>query len=421
MRSCFQTLVVAIATGGAFAASAQDTSRDVLRRHFDRNLERVSEESRRALPGLLLYPPEVREAILVVCQYPELVVRLFDVDTDDAAAVAALADPYPDGVAAAAEVLVTHRDVLAVLEENLVATAVVGRVYAEDPAFIARTVNRLAEEARDEHEASVDAWSGLLEGDPDVLDQLEAASRAFAEEEGVEEPSGERPAEPAEPGYDSWEDDWWYLTYGYWWVPGGIWIGDLPCGRFIEWLLENCDKFPELGDRIIHHVRDRIENGRGEQFPGEMGDAFARWKQGNPVTTMQGFLNDDGQRVERLRELGMARRELADGGAATARVMQHVRQNPERFPALARPAGPDRGAAGRDPGAGTRPVAGQRPATGAGRPARPARQVQRTSPSQRQQLMRAVTRHRTAWRGAQPARMPARPAGGMRRGGFRGR
>ncbi|MHC4992289.1 MAG: hypothetical protein ACYTGC_15050, partial [Planctomycetota bacterium] len=193
---------------------AQDQSRAILKRHFDRNLEKVAEESRRALPGLLRYPQEVRESVLVLCQYPELVIRLDDA-LDDAEAVSAAAAGYPEDAAPAAAVLSGYPDILDVLEENLVATSVVGRVYGDDPNFIRDTVNRLAEQSNAEHEAAVDAWATLLKEDADTQKQFQEAAEAYAEEVGYEaetEEPGEVEVIYVEPTYDSYDDDFWYYT-----------------------------------------------------------------------------------------------------------------------------------------------------------------------------------------------------------------
>jgi hypothetical protein len=121
---------------------------------------------------------------------------------------------------------------------------------------------------------------------------------------------------------------------------------------------------------------------------------------------MQGFMNDDGNRVERLRELGSAIRESGPG-AAGDQVQQLITRNPQRFPGLSRPAGPDRGTASRPPAVASRPA--PPPVQAAHAP-----QIRRIQPTPYQQYQRAVTRHRTAWGGRAPA---YRPGGGMRGGG----
>jgi hypothetical protein len=378
MRTMNSKLVpIAMVLAMAAPISAQTSEQQMLRRHFDRNLEAVGREARQSLPGLLLYPQDVREAILTISQTPELVVLAPRLDEAERA-------EYPEDVQAAVAVLDDHEEILDVLASNLVATGVVGRLYDENAEFIRRTVNRMAEQAIELQQSDVDDWVERLESDQEAMDELHEAAKAYAEENGFEIPVYEERS-------DIPDDDWWYETYGYWWWGSTIVIGDRPCGRFIRWLLEHCDKWDGIVDRIIDHIRDRE---RPAHLPGELEDAFQRWQDRNPRTTMQGFLNDDGQRRERLRELGTAIRESGDG-----RVSDFVRNNPDRFPNLSRPAGPDGGRV-------------ERPARDIGRqPSRtPSRNFQRHSPTRQQQMRRAVSRHRTAWR----------PRGGGFRGGGRG-
>ncbi len=387
------------------AASAQTQEQQLLRRHFDQTLDSIVDQSRRCLPGLLLYEGDVRSAILEISQHPDLV-ALAAASSRAGGPVAEVAATYPPAVAGAAGLLAAHPEVLEILDGNLLVTGVVGRVYAGDPRFVARTVEKLAEEARAEQKDAVDAWARALQEDARAMKEMEEAAAEYAKEQGYDAPEpGDSGGEPAEitvdAGYDSPDDDWWYSWYGWCWVGDGIIVGDTPCGGFIEWLLEHGDRFPNLGDRVIHHFQERRADGRGVDLPGELADAVGRWQSKYPLTTMQGFMNDDGHRAERLQELGQAIREAPGGGD---RVQQLVARDPQRFPSLSRPAGPERRAA---PPPAPRPTP---PATAA-----PIRRVQ---PSPQQQFQRAVTRHRTAWGGRTPA---YRPAGGMRGGGGRGR
>ena len=154
---------------------AQTPEQLTLRRHFDRILARVAKESRQALPGLLFYPQEVREAVLVISQNPELVVRVFALGERAGQAHSAVIEGYSEEVADAAALLSSHLDVLEILQDNLVATSVVGRVYADNPAFIMRAVNKTAQQAQAEHVESVDAWVQRLQDAPEILQELQNA------------------------------------------------------------------------------------------------------------------------------------------------------------------------------------------------------------------------------------------------------
>ncbi len=398
-------VAVAAAANAAPAASAQTQEQQMLRRHFDRTLDGIVDQARKSLPGLLLYEADVRSAILEISQHPGLV-ALVTAAAEEGQPVLEIAAAYPPAVADAAALLAGHADVLEILDGNLLVTGVLGRVYAGDPKFVARTVDKLAEEARVEQKESVDQWAKGLREDATAMKEMEDAAAEYAKEQGygAPEPGDSGEDEPADiivdSGYDSPDDDWWYSWYGWCWVGDGIIIGDTPCGDFIEWLLEHCDRFPNLGDRVIHHFQERRAAGKGVELPGELADAVQRWQSKYPLTTMQGFMNDDGHRAERLRELGQAIRETPAGGGATG-VQQLIARDPQRFPSLSRPAAPDRGAV---KAPATRPA--QAPA---------ARPIQRVQPSVQQQYQRAVTRHRTAWGGRAPAYRPG--GGGMRGGG----
>ncbi len=422
------TIAVAIACRVPALSVAQTPEQLTLRRHFDRILESVAKESRRALPGLLLYPQEVREAVLVISQNPELVVRLFALGERAGQAHSAVIEGYAEDIADAAALLSGHLDVLEILQDNLVATSVVGRVYADNPAFIMRAINKTAQQAQAEHAESVDAWVQRLRDAPETLQELQNASNEYADEMGFQTETETETDEPPvtitqEEGYDTLDDDDWYEAYGYYWVPSGIVIGDLPSGRFLEWLLEHCDKFPDLVDQIIDHIRQRRTQ---IDLRGEMAGVLDRWQEKYPFTTMQGFLNNDGNRRERLREFGSLLKEAGSGGVPDkqpANLRQLISQNQDRFPNLSRPASPDRTKRGGRPRPVQPPVARDRPGSGQDRVARTpradGRNIRRITPSQRQQMQRATMRHRTAWRGSQRSRYRGSRRGGARGGGRR--
>jgi hypothetical protein len=120
---------------------------------------------------------------------------------------------------------------------------------------------------------------------------MEEAAADYAKEHGYEAPEtgGGEPGEiVVDSGYDSPDDDWWYSWYGWCWVGDGIIIGDTPCGGFIEWLLDHCDQFPNLADRVIHHSQQRRTAGKGVELPGEVADAVERWQSKYPLTTSDG-------------------------------------------------------------------------------------------------------------------------------------
>jgi hypothetical protein len=254
----------------------------------------------------------------------------------------------------------------------------------------------------------------MLQDDAGAFEQLQAAAELYAEESGEEVPDTGEPADDAEIVVEDLDtyDDFWYLTYGFYWV-GGRWVvGDLPGCDFIEWLLDHCDKFPDLADRIIEHVRDRLENGERIRFPGEMGDALARWQERHPITGMQGLLNRDGLRRERLQEFGQLLRESGHiDGADAGTMARQIAENADRFPNLARPGGQEL------------PVDDARRAPVIERGDRvtptPRRNIDRITPTSRQRMQRAVTRHRSAWRPRYPVRRPTPRGGRAPRGGFR--
>jgi hypothetical protein len=411
-RIALPALLALLAAAPALGQANEQTMRGL----FDRNLQLVEQESREALPGLLLYPADLVEAVLVASQRPDLVVLATTLEPDDPAVGAAL-DEAPDDIAAAFETLGDEPKVLAILGANVIPTAVIGRVYADNPRFVGRLVGRMATEAREERQASVEAWAQRLQEDEAMLEDLERAAREFAEEQGAD-PDADLPPDEFDEDpeiivvddYDSWDDGWWYGWYGWWHCPDGICIGDLPGGDFCDWLLDKIEEYPDLCDKIIDWIKDR--RAERPELRNELSDALDRWQSRHPETTMQGFMNDDGHRADRLRELGQALRE--SGGRETgAQLRDFIAKNPDRFPNLSRPGGTREARPG---GGAARPGAGidRRPARVT--PTRPTRQVRRINPSQRQQMQRAINYHRSTWRNAGRA---SRPRGRAGRGGMR--
>lgn len=147
---------------------------------------------RQAVRTIARYPKEVREAIPVVAQHPDLPGRLLDAMNENTpAAMNEALSRYPKDVQEAAKKLTTYREVLEIMMSQKALTELIGQSYAtHGPEKFREIVNEFKEEPA-QTEAAVSAWSRRLKANGMALQQLLAATDGFmrvgANQEGFQD------------------------------------------------------------------------------------------------------------------------------------------------------------------------------------------------------------------------------------------
>jgi uncharacterized protein YidB (DUF937 family) len=375
---------------GMLVLTAVAQEQGYLREQMEEQLEQMRESGREAFLGVLQYPQDVCKSMLELAQYPDLVVKLvFFTDTVDkpVTKLYEVLGSYPKEVQEAAKLMVYYPDVLDVMEEHLVVTGLIGAVYQNDKGKVLQLVSQMAEQAGQEHERAVDTWVERLENNPESVEQLLAAYKAYADETGQPEQSAN------ETGVAMSEAN-------------EVEVWGLPDANFVTYVLDNSQEYPNLNEEMLEYYEDYYDDdyydryyGYGRYYPyyyrPRRGlDAIRRWVRNRPGIP----------EIEPLRRIQA--RDSFEQEFATARQQNEnlnrekfLSESPDRFGNLERRTGEPRT---RTEPARTRQRAEraeartQERATAAAIQERRAR-VRRERATRDQQVRRARSNHRNSW------------------------
>ncbi|MHC4758842.1 MAG: hypothetical protein ACYTE8_09305, partial [Planctomycetota bacterium] len=354
---------------------AQD--REYLNQLVESKFSQMREDGRQAFGGILFYPSDVREAVLELSQYPELVAKLSFIKNRSLSEAVIKADDvikdYPEEAKAAAKTLNFYPEILDIMQQNLVMTGLIGAVYSDDKATIKETVNRLAENTNQEYNESVDDWAEILDDEPELIEELQAAQAGYAE--WVAQPSTIQTYGNVQ---DYYCDD-----YGYYISDDGMpTVYGLPCYGYTSYVLYYPHRYPRISHWMLHHYWRRYprpvhpiarppgrpggpdrprpeqpiarppglpdrpggpglpEAGLPAQLPSDSIDGFydavRNWHEKYPETMDNSFLAEDGKRVDRLREFGQFQEQFNQERAKYSDLdrTSFLRRNPDKYPNL---------------------------------------------------------------------------------------
>jgi uncharacterized protein YidB (DUF937 family) len=265
---------------GMLALTTVAQERGYLQEQMEEQLEQMRESGREAFLGVLQYPQDVWKAMLELAQYPDLVVKLsFFADTADkpVTKLYEVLSSYPKEVQEAAKLMVYYPDVLDVMEEHLVVTGLIGAVYENDKGKVLQLVSQMAEQAGQEHERAVDTWVERLENNPESVEQLLAAYKAYADETGQPKQSAN------ETGVAMSEAN-------------EVEVWGLPDANFVTYVLDNSEEYPYLTEDMLEYYEDYYDDDYYDRYygyrryypyyyrPRRALDAIRRWARNRPDT-----------------------------------------------------------------------------------------------------------------------------------------
>lgn len=367
--------------------------------------ERI-DEARESLRGLALYPRDVREAILELSQYPDLVTKLATLKSLDNKSVDPVLATYPAAARAPARVLVQYPEVLQVMAQHPALTAVVGKVYA----LRKDEFKKLLDAQEQTNSKSVEAWSQRLEENPEAMEQLIAAVKEFAKQAGQ---TAAQAAEASTAGGSTSQP--YYFYGGFYTTPTATAVYAVPTGELAAYVLANADEYAALADAVVDQWLDADSADDFEQ-------AMSNWWSQHEAAFPQSLLDGDGSRSERLSELArLEKRHPTRPGQASATARQKaLRENAAEFPNLSRATGAAKAKSPAKPAAKT---AGKPSGAKKSAPNRTPPKVEHRAPSQKQQVARASANHKGSWghaakspsRGGSKPKKPSPSGGGKRK------
>lgn len=433
-------LGVGCATDPPAAKTAQlrpSAAREELDALADRKLELLREAGRAALQPLRLYPEDVRHAMLEISRDPALIVRTLDAAGDPNRLAKRISD-YPPEMQQAARTLAPEREVLRILEDNLIVAGVLGAMYDDDPERIRHLLTARAREVEAREAQVVDDWKQRLEDDPEAMRQMQEATEAYQSQGGAASATGTTTVSGATVVYSA--PSYSYTVYVmnncslYYSLCGGMYSHSAYWGSYYDDLWDDYwDDYWEHRDAAREDWQNHLEESREDRQEsrderrgddpearreqareamdqagnGGMRQAVDDWKERNADVLPADLSKSEGKLSERMRSFGERERTFRDGyrrGEYTRRDRQ--RAMGERSAQASRGV-PGTAAVPRTPGARGKD-ARVRP-----RSELPSR-VERRQMPRTQRIDRARGAHRSSW--------GSRSLGGYgaRRGGMRG-
>ncbi len=199
--------------------------------------EALRGSARGAYSGILLYPKDVRDSVLEVAQYPDLVIDL----SEAKGAVPADISKYPAQAQEAAKILAPQKKTVAIMKDNLVMTALLGEVVKENKEKVVQAVDRLSQSVEKENDESTKAWAAMLARNPDALKQLQTAGAAYAKANNQPDPN-----QPVTPDQVTNVTNI-YNQYGYYVQPNGqVVVYDMFSQEVMSYTVANAAMFTLL-------------------------------------------------------------------------------------------------------------------------------------------------------------------------------
>ena len=422
------------------------------------------ESAKAAAQALALYPKEVRDACLVVSQDAALVLKLNEAAGNPAQVQAALAGKSAD-MQASARVLLKYPKVLSIMAANMEVTTLVGGLYQADPQGTTKLLDTLGQILQATESQSTNDWATRMQENPAAMQQLlQAISDYSAYQQqaqatdttgtttGGTTTTGTTTGETAtasgyvEPYYA--EEDASYSAEeegvttsddGSTQVYSGI------SDQLANYVLHNSDKYNQLADEVLKQYQT---SGNLDSF----NQGVEQWWQQYQGKVPADFLQQDGQRAQRLGELSRAdklarnqfKAQPGQGQPFDNLLKQQLGQNPllKGTPGQAGPIpkltqqpsplgktppqgapkfpfgdGPPKVGGNQPPFAKNPPkIGGTPPKIGGAQPKMPANRVM---PNPSQQMARASSFHSGMFRGSKPNMKGPSMGGGPRIGGGR--
>lgn len=265
---------------------------------------------------------------------------------------------YPEHVRATYQELAKLPEVVTTLSEHMNMTVLLGDIYRRHPAQLEHELDSLNVVVAEQQAQEVNEWKQQLQENPEVMYEYEQAAQAFAEAKGYEEDAYSRPAEeryaqdiyvhhswqpypywfgwPSWYTYECWYPYPWWYHWGFYYGPSRvIVVVGLPSHLFIHWHFRHYRHFyyyPHFTNHVIHHYSN------GPRYDTNIRTVVRNWERQHRQELPQGWFEEDGNRVNRIREFGKFKMDYeqavrtASGQAPTQQTF--LRENAREYPTL---------------------------------------------------------------------------------------
>lgn len=240
-------LVTAVVSSSLVFAQTQtpeNPDRVFLQQAVSAKFENLRSSAKSAYSGILLYPKDVRDSVLELSQYPDLVLKM----GEKKGAAPADVSQYPAEAQAAAKVLAQQKQVIAIMKGNLVVTSLLGEVVKDKKKEVMQAVDRLSESVDKESEASAKEWTEELQKNPEAVKQLQEAAATYAKENNLPDPNQPVSSDQVNNVTNV------YNQYGYYVAPSGsVVVYDMPSQEVMNYMIARTAMWATLYGVIYHH------------------------------------------------------------------------------------------------------------------------------------------------------------------------
>ncbi len=157
----------------------------------------LRKEAKGSFQGILLYPDDIRDSVLLLAQYPELVALIKNKKVLNEADFEKLLKEKPAEVQEAVKDLKAYPEVIDIMNKNIVVTALLGEMVQDKKEETLAVVKRLSDSVKQGNTEVVNAWTEKLQQDPKAVQELQTASEAYAKANNLPSPNKPMTAEQA--------------------------------------------------------------------------------------------------------------------------------------------------------------------------------------------------------------------------------
>lgn len=201
--------------------------------------------ARNSFQGILMYPDDIRNSVLEISQYPDLIVLLKNKEQVSQPELDKYVAKLPAETKDAVGKLKAYPDVIDIMDKNIVVTSLLGEMVKEKKDTIASVVKRMSDSVQQGHTKAVDAWTEKMQQDPKAIQELQAASEAYAKQNNLPSPNQPKTAAQAEQSAN---------PYGYYVnEKNTVIIQEMPSDEMMQYVLANQAMYAMLFSAAVYH------------------------------------------------------------------------------------------------------------------------------------------------------------------------
>lgn len=191
----------------------------------------LRKEAKGSYQGILLYPDDIRDSVLELSQYPDLVALIKNKKVLNESEFDRFLKTQPAEVQDAIAKLKAYPEVIDIMNTNIMVTSLLGAMVKDKPDETIQVIKRLSDSVKAGHTQVVTAWTDQLQKDPQAIRQLQAASEAYAKQNNL--PSPNQPVTAAQAAANP-------NPYGYYVNESNtVIVQDMPSNDMMQYLLMN--------------------------------------------------------------------------------------------------------------------------------------------------------------------------------------